>query len=403
MNWTIRHAVMWALLLVGSSLASGQVVLGDERMELYLPLIEGRSVGVVCNHTAVVRGVHLVDTLRRAGVEVRAVFAPEHGFRGKAAAGAHIENGVDPDRGLNVFSLYGKTRKPTAQMLEGLDVIVFDIADVGVRFYTYLSTLHYVMEAAAEHRLKVIVLDRPNPNGAMTDGPILDTAFRSFVGMHPLPMAHGMTLGELAEMINGEGWLKKGTDNEPLRCDLSVIGCENWHRMQPWPLPIAPSPNLPNANAIALYPSLCLFEATVASIGRGTDRPFECVGYPGFPYGTFHFTPSPCEAAPNPKHQSVLCSGQLLAPTATETTAAAKNQLELERLIDYRRAWELGRDTSNAGPFINRPGFFDKLAGTNVLRLQIESGMSMDAIRESWATGLANFKMQRAPYLRYPD
>ena len=394
---------MGALLLVISGLASGQVVLGDERMELYLPLIEGRSVGVVCNHTAVVGGVHLVDTLRRAGVEVRAVFAPEHGFRGKAAAGAHIENGVDPDRGLNVFSLYGKTRKPTAQMLEGLDVIVFDIADVGVRFYTYLSTLHYVMEAAAEHHLKVIVLDRPNPNGAMTDGPILDTAFRSFVGMHPLPMAHGMTLGELAEMINGEGWLNNGVDHEPLRCDLSVIGCENWHRMQPWPLPIAPSPNLPNANAIALYPSLCLFEATVASIGRGTDRPFECVGYPGFPYGTFHFTPSPCEAAPNPKHESVLCSGQLLAPTAAETTAAAKDQLELGRLIDYRRAWEHGRDTSKAGPFINRPGFFDKLAGTSVLRLQIESGMSMDSIRESWATGLADFKMQRAPYLRYPD
>jgi uncharacterized protein YbbC (DUF1343 family) len=403
MNWTTRLSLIGALLLVASGLASGQVVLGDERMELYLPLIEGRSVGVVCNHTAVVGGVHLVDTLRRSGVEVRAVFAPEHGFRGKAAAGAHIENGVDPDRGLNVFSLYGKTRKPTAQMLEGLDVIVFDIADVGVRFYTYLSTLHYVMEAAAEHHLKVIVLDRPNPNGAMTDGPILDTAFRSFVGMHPLPMAHGMTLGELSEMINGEGWLKKGADHEPLRCDLSVIDCENWHRLQPWPLAIAPSPNLPNANAIALYPSLCLFEATAASIGRGTDRPFECVGYPGFPYGTFHFTPSPCEAAPNPKHENVLCSGQLLVPTATETTASAKDQLELGRLISYRRAWEHGRDTSNAGPFINRPGFFDKLAGTNVLRLQIESGMSMDAIRESWATGLADFKMQRAPYLRYPD
>jgi uncharacterized protein YbbC (DUF1343 family) len=358
-------------------------------MEAYLPLLEGRTVGVVCNHTAVVDGVHLVDTLLSRGVHVTAAFAPEHGFRGRAAAGAHIENGVDPVSGIAIHSLYGRTKKPTPEMIAGLDVLLFDIQDVGTRFYTYLSTLHYVMESAAEHGIPLIVLDRPNPNGALTDGPILDTNFRSFVGMHPIPLAHGMTLGELAAMINGEGWISAP-------CDLTVIDCSGWARNDAWNLPIAPSPNLPNANSIALYPSLCLFEATVASIGRGTDRPFECVGHPDFKgegagdvAGYFTFTPRSCEAAPRPKHEGKLCNGLLLdAPTAPE--------LNLNWLVDFIASW-------GGEGFIDRPGFFDKLAGTDRLRIELEAGKPWPEIRAAWAPGLDEFKERRAPYLRYPE
>jgi uncharacterized protein YbbC (DUF1343 family) len=366
-----------------------QITLGDARMEAYLPLLEGRTVGVVCNHTAVVDGVHLVDTLLSRGVHVTAAFAPEHGFRGRAAAGAHIENGVDPVSGIAIHSLYGRTKKPTPEMIAGLDLLLFDIQDVGARFYTYLSTLHYVMESAAEHGIPLIVLDRPNPNGALTDGPMLDTNFRSFVGMHPIPLAHGMTLGELAAMINGEGWISAP-------CDLTVIDCSGWARNDAWNLPIAPSPNLPNANSIALYPSLCLFEATVASIGRGTDRPFECVGHPDFKgegvgdvAGYFTFTPRSCEAAPHPKHEGKLCNGLLLdAPTAPE--------LNLKWLVDFIASW-------GGEGFIDRPGFFDKLAGTDRLRIELEAGKPWPEIRAAWAPGLAEFKERRAPYLRYHE
>lgn len=397
------------------------VVPGDVRMEAYLPLLANRHVGVVCNHTAVIEGasggVHLVDSLLARGVKVGAAFAPEHGFRGRAAAGAHIENGVDPVSGIAIHSLYGRTKKPTPEMLAGLDILVFDIQDVGARFYTYLSTLHYVMEAAAENGLPLILLDRPNPNSKLCDGPILDTNFRSFVGMHPIPLAHGMTLGELATMINGEGWIASP-------CDLTVIDCTGWNRSMDWPVPIAPSPNLPDANSISLYPSLCLFEATRASIGRGTEHPFGCVGYPGFPNGSFQFTPESCEAAPSPKYEGQLCNGQrLLADSPTEAASPAMPampaELQLGHLIDYRLAWLLESDSmleSNSRTpavdgapsvdrpaFIDRPDFFDKLAGTDELRRSIQAGHPIETIRANWAPGIAAFKERRAPYLRYPE
>ena len=315
-------------------------------------------VAVVGNQTSIVGTTHLVDTLLACGIHVTKIFCPEHGFRGTAAAGAHIDNSVDPKTGLPIISLYGKNKKPTPEQLKDVDCVLFDLQDVGCRFYTYISTLHYVMEACAEAGIPLVVLDRPNPNGHMLDGPVLDTATcRSFVGMHPVPVVYGMTIGEYAQMINGEGWLAN-----PARCDLTVVPMQGYDRHGFYPLPVPPSPNLRNAHAIALYPSLCLLEGTNCGVGRGTDHPFEWVTY-----GT-----------------DTLDLRQETAPAA----------FSLKYLMEmYRRVPQ--------GKFFLKSNFFEKLAGTTELRHQIEAGMDENEIRATWQPGLERFKEIRKKYLIY--
>ncbi len=372
----------------------------DQNIAAWLPKLRGKRVGLVVNHTARLGSTHLADTLLSLGVDVQRVFAPEHGFRGTADAGAHIESGRDPATGLPIISLYGSHKKPSARDLAGLDLLVFDIQDVGARFYTYLSTLHYVLQAGAEHEVPVMVLDRPNPLGAFVDGPILDTArFRSFVGMHPIPVLHGMTLGELARMINGEGWLGLSPAGEPLRTDLEVIPCPGYRRTMPFAPPVAPSPNLRSQEAILLYPSLCFFEGTTVSIGRGTETPFRVIGHPEFAIGSFVFTPSPGPGAAHPKHEGVSCYGTALTGLSAEAIRellAQSGGLNLDWLIGYHDFLAPRTD------FFTGNGFFDKLAGTDQLRLQLEKDMDAAAIKATWREGLQNFKAQRAPYLLYP-
>lgn len=330
---------------------------------------KGRTA-VVANQTSVVGATHLVDTLLRAGVNVTKIFCPEHGFRGIAAAGAKVDNSTDPKTGLPIISLYGKNKKPTAKQMEDVDVVLFDLQDVGCRFYTYLSTLHYVMEACAERDIPLVVLDRPNPNGHYIDGPVLDTArFRSFVGMHPVPVVYGMTIGEYAQMINGEQWLAGGRE-----CNLTVVPMQGYRRDSvDYELPVPPSPNLRNAHAIALYPSLCLFEGTHCGVGRGTDYPFEWVTY-----GT-----------------DTLDLRQEPAPSA----------FSLKYLMEmYRRTQAVKQSNNQAiNTFFLKNNFFEKLAGNGDLRKQIEQGMSEEEIRATWQPALDEFKKIRKKYLIYED
>lgn len=323
-------------------------------------------VAVVGNQTSIVDGTHLVDTLLASGINVDVIFCPEHGFRGTAAAGAKVDNGIDPKTGIPIFSLYGKNKKPTPQQMTTVDAVVFDLQDVGCRFYTYLSTLHYVMEACAERGIQLIVLDRPNPNGHMLDGPVLDTATcRSFVGMHPVPVVYGMTIGEYAQMINGEGWLANHA-----RCDLTVVPMQGYDRHGFYPLPVPPSPNLRTAHAVALYPSLCLFEGTNCGVGRGTDYPFEWVTYGTDTLDLRH------EAAP--------------------AAFSLRYLMEMYRRVGTRRA-----ASADAKPFFLKSNFFEKLAGTLDLRRQIEAGMSEADIRATWQPALDKFKKTREKYLIY--
>lgn len=361
---------------------------GAERTTAYLPLLKGKKVGLVGNQTSIIQteagNVHLVDTLLALGVDLRKVFAPEHGFRGTADAGEVIEDGKDPKTGLPVFSLYGNNKKPSAEQLEDLDLLIFDLQDVGVRFYTYISTLHYVMEAAAENNLQVLVFDRPNPNGHYIDGPVLDTTHQSFVGMHPIPVVHGMTIGEYAEMTNGEKWLKND-----VQTPLEVIKMEGYDRNEPYNLPIKPSPNLPNAQAINLYPSLCFFEGTNVNAGRGTQKQFQVFGSPYLPEAkyTFSYVPESNEGAKNPKHLGKTCYGKDLSE---EPLLASLN---LEWLI------EAYNNTSQKEEFFN--AFFTKLAGSTKLQEQIEKGMTAEEIRATWKQGLEEFNKVREGYLLY--
>jgi uncharacterized protein YbbC (DUF1343 family) len=286
---------------------SKPLVLGAERIDVYLKELKGKRVGLVVNQTSTIMHTHLVDTLKSLGINIKKVFAPEHGFRGDHSAGAVIKNGIDDKTGLPVVSLYGSTKKPSVEMLADIDIMVFDIQDVGVRFYTYISTMHYVMEACAEQGKKVVVLDRPNPNGFYIDGPVLQEAYKSFIGMHPIPLVHGLTVAELAKMINGEKWLKNG-----VQCSLVVVPCLNYNHQTLYQLPIKPSPNLPNMNSVYLYPYLGLFEGTNVSIGRGTELPFQVVGRPGFK-GSYSFTPKNIPGiADDPKFEGKLCGGEIV-------------------------------------------------------------------------------------------
>ncbi len=367
------------------------VIVGAERTAEYLPLLQGKRVAVVTNATGMIGTTHLVDSLLGSGIKVVKVFAPEHGFRGEADAGEHVKDQRDTRTGLPLVSLYGSNKKPSAAQLADVDVLLYDIQDVGVRFYTYIGTLHYVMEAAVENGKQVIVLDRPNPNGFYVDGPVLDMTYKSFVGMHPVPLVHGMTVGEFARMINGEGWLKGGKP-----CELTVIACDNYDHDTEYELPVRPSPNLPNMSAVYLYPSLGLFEGTVVSVGRGTPTPFQVIGYPGNPVGDYSFTPVPMPGAKDPPHKGQLCKGM-------DVGEYGFFQSRLHRKL--RLHWVIGlyREAPDKAAFFNSNGFFDKLAGGPDLRTRIIAGQDEDVIRASWQPAIQVFMKKRQGYLLYND
>ena len=359
--------------------------IGAERMDNYLPLLKNKKVALLVNQTSMVGHTHLADTLLKRGVNVVIIFSPEHGFRGTADAGKKVESGKDEATGLPVVSLYGSKKKPTAEQLKGLDWVIFDIQDVGVRFYTYISSLHYMMEACAENGVKVMVLDRPNPNGDYVDGPVLDLKFRSFVGMHPIPVVHGLTVGELAQMINGESWLAGG-----VKCQLQVVAMTGYDHQQKYDLPVKPSPNLPNYRSIRLYPSLCFFEGTEVSVGRGTAFPFQVAGYPDSAMGTFQFTPKAIPGMDTaPLHQGKDCYGIDLRQTDVIPT------FTLQYLLDFYQRWH------STEPFVNRVSFFNLLAGTDELLKQMEQGWSEAQIRASWQPQLERYRLMREKYLLY--
>lgn len=371
-------------------LENNALKLGVERLELYQNQLIGKKVGLVVNQTSMLGQQHIVDFLNANDkINVSYIFAPEHGFRGTADAGESVKDGVDTQTGVPVISLYGKKKAPTAQELSQIDVLIFDIQDVGVRFYTYISTLHYVMKAAAENNVKLIVLDRPNPNGHYVDGPVLDPAYQSFVGMHPVPVVHGMTVGEYAQMINGQGWLGNG-----LHTDLTVVPCLNYKHTDTYVLPIKPSPNLPNERSIYLYPSLCFFEGTVFSVGRGTNTQFQIYGHPDYTIDDHSFTPKSMAGAKYPKHENKVCKGRSLTSLAAATIKAEK-RINLSYLITAYTHFE------DKQAFFLKNKFIDKLAGTNQLRLQIQQGLSEEAIRASWQADLKDYDAMRQRYLMY--
>jgi len=375
------------LLFIFPFFLFAQVVVGAENDTAYMPLLKGKNVALVVNQSSEVYGEHLVDKLLREKIKVKKIFAPEHGFRGKADAGQHIKNGFDRQTGLPIVSLYGKHKKPTKQDLQNIDSIVFDIQDVGVRFYTYLSTLHYIMEAAAESNIPVIVLDRPNPNGGRIDGEVLNVNYKSFVGMHPVPILYGMTIGEYALMINGEGWLKRG-----IKANLTVIRLGNYTHTTPYSLPIKPSPNLPNDLSIYLYPSLAFFEGTTFSVGRGTTEQFQLYGNPYYTNKTFSFKPLSGEGAKHPKYENKTCYGVDLRAEAISVDEG----INLSYILDAYKHYPYKKK------FFLKNKFIDKLSGSNSLRLQIAQGKSAKQIKQSWQKGLEKFKAIRQNYLLYP-
>ena len=373
-------------LSIAQCSADREVTTGAERTELYLPLIGDRQIALVANHTSLVGEVHLLDTLLSSGIatgQIEKLFCPEHGFRGERGAGVSVDDHADPLTGIAVQSLYGSHKKPSAAQMSGLDLVLFDLQDVGTRFYTYISTLHYIMESCAESGVPLIVLDRPNPNGGYVDGPIMEKEFVSFVGMHPIPVVYGMTIGELAQMINGEGWLSGG-----VQCELTIVPCEHYKRDMTYSLPVRPSPNLANDHAIQLYPSTCFFEGTVLSEGRGTAMPFEVYGHPKM-NSSFSFTPLAIEGvAENPKFKGERCFG-----TDLRGFIPGEDRIFLEFLLEAYAAYP------DKGIFFIP--YFEKLAGTADLRWQIEAGYDQSQIRASWQDGINNFLEKREQYLIY--
>lgn len=366
-----------------------ELIVGANRMYIYINDLQDKNVGIVTNQTGLVQTakrtyVHLVDTLLSRKVKVSKVFAPEHGFRGEADAGEVVKDGKDPKTGLPIISLYGKNKKPTPEQLKGLDLVLFDLQDVGARFYTYISTLHYVMEACAEQHIPVMVLDRPNPNAHYVDGPVLQPAFKSFIGMHPVPVVYGMTIGEYAQMINGEKWLQGG-----VTADLKVVKLAYYTHQTPYSLPVKPSPNLPNDVSINLYPSMCFFEGTNVSMGRGTEQQFQIYGAPYFDKTTFSFTPHPNAGDKSPKFNGKLCYGEDLSKTPR------LSQLNLSWL---KKAFEQGKGVKTT--FFTSS--FNKIAGNDVLKQQIITGKTEAEIRQSWQKDLDKFKEIRKRYLLYP-
>jgi uncharacterized protein YbbC (DUF1343 family) len=404
-SWTATNYSRPDKVALKTKIKSEKFMTGADNLNNHLALFKHKKVGIVTNQTGLVtydsiykamedsglnkqkmlvRTIHLVDYItEKTPIELVKIFAPEHGFRGEADAGEFVNDSKDIKTGLPILSLYGNQKKPTPEQLKGIDILIFDLQDVGARFYTYISHLHYIMEACAENNVSLILLDRPNPNGGIVDGPMLDPQYSSFVGMHPVPVLHGMTIGEYALMINGQGWL-----NNKIQCHLSIIPCENYSRTMPYNLPINPSPNLPNPQSINLYASLCFFEGTNVSVGRGTSTQFQVYGSPYLPDSSFSFVPKPNLGSKSPLYSGIICYGEDL----TQTNKV--DRLELKWLL---KAYQESRDKTT---FFNV--FFTKLAGSPVLQNQIENGLSDEEIRATWQGGLDIFKKMRADYLLYP-
>ena len=380
--------LFWLTMLSFTSTScQKQITISAANVDAYIPLLKQKKVGIVAHQASVISSakstIHLVDMLKKNDVNIQKVFAPEHGFRGTADAGEKIEDRVDSKTQIPIISLYGKNRKPSKEQLKGIEIMVFDLQDVGVRFYTYLSTLHNVMEACAENNIPLIVLDRPNPNTHYIDGPVLNIEHKSFVGMHPVPIVYGMTIGEYAQMINGEKWLANS-----IKCDLTIIPLKNYTHQTTYELTIRPSPNLPNKQSIALYPSLCLLEPTRVSIGRGTDLQFQVYGHPGFPKTDFSYVPKSNFGSKNPKHKGQICYGENL------TTINPPSKIELKWLMNAYS------DFPEKDSFFLKG--FERISGVSNLKKQLIGGASEKTIRNSWTDGLNKFKKTRIKYLLYP-
>ncbi|MBQ0152411.1 MAG: DUF1343 domain-containing protein, partial [Chryseobacterium sp.] len=362
---------------------------GADRPDLYLPLLKGKTIGIVTNQTGLMQDkTHLVDYLVKNGVNIKTIFAPEHGFRGTADAGEHVKNGVDAKTGISIISLYGSNKKPKPEQLKGLDIVLFDIQDVGVRFYTYISTLTYVMEAGAENNVEVMVLDRPNPHDGYIDGPVLKKKWTTFVGMHEVPVIYGLTIGEYGKMVNGEKWLKNGVEAK-----YTLIPMQDYHKNKRYTILDKPSPNLPNDQSIKLYPSLCFFEGTQVSVGRGTNLPFQIYGSPFTKNLPYQFTPKPSAGAKDPFLNGSLCYGENLS-----TYKFDGKELELKWLLKAYKDYK----NSNQNFFLKNL-FFDSLAGSDELRKQIIAGKSEKEIKSSWKKDLIQFETIRSKYIIYPN
>ncbi len=406
-------SILFAMLLLVSGNVFSQaddhsVLPGAERMETYLPLLKGKSVAVFANQTSMVKNSHLVDTLLKCGIRIVKIFGPEHGFRGDADAGEKVGDMKDKKTGITVISLYGKHQKPTPEDFKDIDILVFDIQDVGVRFYTFISSLEYYLEAALENHKPLLILDRPNPNGFYVDGPVLDTKFKSFIGMQPIPIVYGMTIGEYALMLAGEKWLSskanatnsynistRPTADTPFH--VQVIKCKNYDHNTKYILPVNPSPNLKAMQAIYLYPSTCFFEGTVLSEGRGTDAPFQMFGHPALPKNLYSFTPSPNAGAKSSKCFNQKCFGWYISGTNKEVLKQLNSSIQLKYLLEAYRLFP-GKDS-----FFLKNNFINKLAGNDLLMQQVKQGKTEAEIKKSWEPALGNFKTIRKKYLLYKD
>jgi uncharacterized protein YbbC (DUF1343 family) len=385
------------------------IIPAAERLNEYLPLLKGKRVAVFANHTAMVGNTHLVDTMQKLGINIKTAFGPEHGFRGNAPDGAKIETTIDKATGIPIVSLYGQKTKPSKEDLKDIDVMVYDIQDVGTRFYTFISSMQLFMEAAIENNIPLIILDRPNPNGFYVDGPVLDPKFKSFVGMQPIPVVYGMTIGEYANMILQEKWLSKEANEAYQKIiasryaegakffQLTVIQCANYTHQSKYVLPVRPSPNLPEIQSIYWYASNCFFEGTALTEGRGTEKPFQIFGHPSLPKSMYQFKPHSTEGAPNPKFKDQVCYGWNISGTPEEVLKAINNRLQLKYLLE---AYRLFPDKEN---FFRKDNGFNRLAGNDELMKQVKDGISEEQIRKSWEPKLNEFKTIRKKYLLYPD
>lgn len=398
-----------------SATESSPILAGAERLSVYLPLLKGKTVGIFANQTSTVGTTHLVDTLQKSGVNIKVIFGPEHGFRGTADAGEKLDNYVDEKTGIPVISLYGSKRRPSLEDVKDVDILIFDIQDVGVRFYTYISSLEEFMNAAFEYGKPLLILDRPNPNGFYVDGPVLDPKYKSFVGMQPVPVVYGMTIGEYATMLSGEKWLNekanaraeyyKTAKNSPdTTFHFLVIKCENYTHHSKFVLPVKPSPNLPEIQSIYWYPSTCFFEGTVLSEGRGTDKPFEIFGHPSLPKNLYKFTPTSRDGAKEPKLKDQVCYGWNISGTTEDVLKKVDNKVQLKYLLEAYKLFP-AKDSFFILPKSGNAdqSFFNKLAGNAELMQQIKSGVSEKEIRKSWEPKLSGFKKTRKKYLMYPD
>jgi hypothetical protein len=382
-----------------NTIKSTEIFTGADQTEIYLSKLKGKNVAIFANPTSVIGKTHLLDTLLSSKINIVKIFGPEHGFRGKADAGEHVNNDVDAKTGIPVISLYGDHKKPTAADLKNVDVMIFDIQDVGVRYYTFISSLQYYMEAAVENEKELIILDRPNPNGFYVDGPVLDSAFKSFVGMQPVPIVYGMTVGEYAKMLLGERWLNKNCFPIPSnsKFKITIVPCKNYTHDSKYELPVHPSPNLKEMQSIYLYPSICFFEGTVMSEGRGTDKPFQIFGHPTLPSNLFSFTPKPNDGAKSSKCFNQICYGWNVSGSKEDVLKSIDGKIQIKYLLEAYKLFP-GKDS-----FFLKNNFFNKLAGNDILMQQIKSGKSETEIRKSWEHGLETFKAIRKKYLLYKD